>query len=149
VRPRYSEKAWRAFELAFGPVMRGSITPLVRTSSTHAPPRNAPILLAANHVSWWDGFLLRAVQKKIRPDAPMFTLMLERELRRNPWFRWMGALPLEPGSPRSFRRVVHALEQQRERTPEQLITFFPQGHIVPSWQRPLFCERGITVLASR
>lgn len=112
-----------------------------------APWPDLPILLVANHVSWWDGFLLREVQRRLRPDAPLHVIMLEEELRRVPVFRWMGAVPLS-ASPMGARMLLRRLRHHLEERPNAVIGYFPQGRIWPSHRRPLGFERGGGWLAS-
>jgi 1-acyl-sn-glycerol-3-phosphate acyltransferase len=107
---RFSPAAVRAFELLFHPWMRRRVH-AVRVAGLPmgvAPTR--PLLLASNHVSWWDAFVLREVQRVLRPGAPMYTLMSEAELARLPFFRWMGVVGIENGSPGSVARALRLLE---------------------------------------
>jgi 1-acyl-sn-glycerol-3-phosphate acyltransferase len=102
----------------------------------------------ANHVSWWDGFLLREVHRAVRPDAPLHVVMLEEELRRVAVFRWMGAVPLS-SSPLAARRLLRELRSRLERRPDAVLGYFPQGRIWPSHRRPLGFRPGGGWLAGR
>jgi 1-acyl-sn-glycerol-3-phosphate acyltransferase len=112
----------------------------------HLPP-DVPLLLAANHVSWWDPFTLREVQRALRPSSPVFVVMLERELARFPYFRRMGVHGIEPGSGASLRACIRRLRQRLEERPDGTVIFFPQGRIWPSFKRPLGFHPGIGLLA--
>jgi 1-acyl-sn-glycerol-3-phosphate acyltransferase len=109
---------------------------------------DSPLLLAANHVSWWDGFILRAVQQNVRPGRPLHIVMLERELARHPFLKRLGGLGLEPGSPASLRALLRDLREERERDPGFSVLFFPQGRIWPSYRRPLGFQGGIRLVAA-
>ena len=85
----------RAFELFFRPWRDARVRTLVAGLPADLP-RGVPLLLAANHVSWWDPFTLREMQRALRPGAPFFTVMLEAELARRPFFRRMGVVGLDP-----------------------------------------------------
>lgn len=113
-------------------------------------PSQTSLLLVANHVSWWDGFLLRAVQKRLRPEAALLTVMLESELRRAPFFRWLGAVGLDPTSVSSTRALLRTLGEWRARCDTGLaVSYFPQGRIWPSSCRPLGFRRGVSAVAAR
>lgn len=107
----------------------------------------APVLLVSNHTSWWDGFMIRDVQRRLRPAGRLYTLMTQRELRRHPYLRWMGCVGMEPGRPGSVLRAFRRLRDERRRYPRAVFAFFPQGAIWPASRRPLGFARGVSVLA--
>lgn len=133
MKTRYSRRVWAGFELVFRPWMRRRLDGIhVRgTEDTAWIPDELPIFLVANHMSWWDGFLLREVHRAIRPDAPLHVVMTEQELRRFPIFRWMGAVPL-PAGPLGARSLLRGLQRRTARRGDAVIGFFPQGRITPS-----------------
>lgn len=102
-----------------------------------------PVVLAANHESWWDGLLLRDVQKAIRPSAPFRAVMPEPELRGHPLLRLMGGVGFVPGSVDSGRRLLAALGHLRTREPDAVLTYFPQGTFRPGSPFPLGFRAGV------
>lgn len=143
----FSPFALAVLELALAPLrrvfLRGPVLGPVLAAET-----GIPLLLVANHTSWWDGFLVRDVQKKLRPGARLFTVMLESELRRRPFLRVMGCVGVEPGNRMSALRVFRRLQTERQRDANTVFAFFPQGRIWPASRRPLGFERGVSVLCS-
>jgi 1-acyl-sn-glycerol-3-phosphate acyltransferase len=144
--PRFSALAFRAFETVFRPwqarrLMRAPILGLPA-----ALPPDMPLVLVANHVSWWDGFLLRDVQLALRPQAPMYTVMTAHELRRFPFLRLLGATPLDAASRTGTLRMLRSIGAAAAHRPDCVISFFPQGRIRPSWAQPLGFQRGIELL---
>ncbi len=109
------------------------------------PDDGRAVLLCANHTSWWDGFLLREAHRRWGAGRPLYTVMLASQRRRFPWFRWMGALGLEPEKPASLRKLFRFLYQERRRQPYWLV-FFPQGAIRPSFTRPLGFRPGVRLM---
>lgn len=146
MRSRFSRTAFAGFDLVFQPWLRRHIH-RIEVRGTGELPDGLPIVLAANHTSWWDGFLLRELQRRIRPDAPLYTVMLKRELERHRIFAFLGALPLEPGSPTSLRALLRHLAAERARNPRMVVAFFPQGRLWPSTRRPLGFRRGLGAVA--
>lgn len=143
---RWQPAAVRAFELVFRPWRDAR----VRTLAAGLPrglPKDVPLLLAANHVSWWDPFTLREVQRALRPSAPFFTVMLEAELARRPFFRRLGVVGLDPASPASLRACIRQLKRLLDERPDGSVCFFPQGRIWPSFKRPLGFRPGISLVA--
>jgi 1-acyl-sn-glycerol-3-phosphate acyltransferase len=104
-------------------------------------------LLVPNHVSWWDGFLLRELQVTLRPRDALYTVMLEQELSRRPFLRLLGGMGLTPGSPASLRGLLRSLEAARSGTSDVTVLFFPQGRIWPSHRRPLAFQDGIRLVS--
>lgn len=104
------------------------------------------LLLVANHVSFWDGFILRDVQRTIRPGASFHAVMLERELAPRPWLRALGGLGAEPGSIAAGRRLLRSLD---ELPPDAVLGFLPEGRIRPGSPRPLGFEAGIGAVRAR
>jgi 1-acyl-sn-glycerol-3-phosphate acyltransferase len=147
VRARYSARAWSVFERVFRNRMSAQLDQLVFRGLPVVTNPAWPVLLISNHVSWWDGFLLRALHARIRPEAPLYTVMLESRLRQHPFFRLLGALPLQPGSPASLLRLLRTLHQVRAQAPDFVLSFFPQGRIYPSWKRPLGFQSGAALLS--
>lgn len=143
---RFSPLAVRAFEAFFRPWRDRRVHTLMAGLPADLPD-NVPLLLAANHVSWWDPFTLREMQRALRPHSPVFVVMLERELARRPYFRRMGVHGIEPGSGASLRACIRQLRRRLEERPDGTVIFFPQGRIWPSFRRPLGFHPGVGLLA--
>lgn len=140
---RYSPAALRAFQLVFEPWRRRRLEATTFVRLPRSMPADLPLLLVANHVSWWDGFVLLDLRDRIRGAAPFRVVMTEAELRRFPFFRRLGCLPVRVGSVSAMRRLVRTLAAVRERDPDSVFVWFPQGAIWPSFRRPLGFRRGV------
>jgi 1-acyl-sn-glycerol-3-phosphate acyltransferase len=147
LKPRYSALAFRGFDMFFKPWRARRLTRTPMAGLPRHLPRDRPLLLVANHTSWWDGFLLRDVHTALRPGAPMYSVMTESELQRLPLLRLLGAVPLRPASAASLRRLLSGLRTATQERPDASVLFFPQGRIWPAWRRPLGFHRGIEVVA--
>jgi 1-acyl-sn-glycerol-3-phosphate acyltransferase len=143
----YSPLAWRIFGVVFGPRMRMGIRSVRVAGVPGAIPDSRPVLLVSNHVSWWDGFLLRELQVALRPRGSFHVVMLEGELRQRPLLRLLGGMGLTPGSATSFRKLLRGLAAARRDRPDRVVLFFPQGRIWPSHRRPLGFQEGVRLVA--
>jgi 1-acyl-sn-glycerol-3-phosphate acyltransferase len=143
----YSPLAIAAFDRVFLRWMRRRVSAVRMTGLPDGVPQGAPLLLAANHVSWWDGFVLREVQRALRPRAPMYTVMTRRELGRAPFLGALGGVGIDPASPASIPGAIRELRDRLARHPDAVILFFPQGRIWPSHRRPLGFRRGVELFA--
>lgn len=146
---RFSPAAVAAFELFFRPWMRRRVRAVLVAGVPRDLPPDRPVLFVPNHVSWWDGFVMREVQRVLRPGAPLFHLMSERELRRVPYFRRMGVVGIDAASPSSVARALRSLEERLAGRRDGCVVLFPQGRIWPSFRRPLGFERGVELFARR
>jgi 1-acyl-sn-glycerol-3-phosphate acyltransferase len=146
-----SPVAWRLFEVAFRPWLRTRLAG-IHMGGIPVPgdlDPSLPLLLVANHTSWFDGFLLREIHRSLRPTGPLHTIMLERELRGRPILRMLGGMGFDPERPATFRTVVRGLERIPARPVAPTISFFPQGRIFPSFRIPLGFHGGVELLARR
>ena len=97
MRNRFVAPLATLFDALFWPWRRMHLRAVHIGGATAADmPDRTPLLFVANHVSWWDGFLLRAVQRRLRPDAAFVTVMSAAQLDRFPFFRWLGAIGVDP-----------------------------------------------------
>ena len=142
MQTRFSDTVVRAFELVFRPWMYHRLANICLTDIAQPLPADHTVILAANHTSWWDAFLLREIHRKIAPDQPLVTLMEEEQLNQFPFFRWMGVVGLDHSLP-AIRNVCSTLHGFRKQGPFW-ITMFPQGSIRASWQRPLEFQPGLS-----
>jgi 1-acyl-sn-glycerol-3-phosphate acyltransferase len=140
---------FRAFDALFLPWMSRHIAGVHITGLPKPHELTRPLILVANHVSWWDGFLLRRVQRFLRPHAPMHTVMLERELSKWPILRLLGGIGIDPDHPTSVVQSIRVLEERLERRRDSVVLYFPQGMIWPSQKRPLAFHRGIELFAEK
>lgn len=143
--PRFSPFAARCFETVFLPLrnLRLGEIRVLNPPAWDALPLGRPILLVGNHISNWDGFLFREVQRRLRPDWPIFSVMLEKELAARPLFRHLGGIGIDPASPASIAKALRSVRALRAAHPEFFLSYFPQGGIYPSFKRPLGFLGGI------
>jgi 1-acyl-sn-glycerol-3-phosphate acyltransferase len=104
-----------------------------------------PLLLAPNHVAWWDVFVCVALDARLGGGG--HALMDAANLARLPYFGWVGALPLDRAHPRAAYRDLarsRAVVQQ----PGEFLFVFPQGEQRPA-HLPLAFQSGVGWLAER
>ncbi|GEM_PF-353241 len=101
--------------------------------------QDGPVLLIANHFSWWDGFMVRYVVPKTMKKK-VFVMMLEEELSKRPFLRKVGAFSIK----RNSRSAAESIQYARQilENPDHLLLIFPQGQFQSSHQYPLNFEEG-------
>ena len=114
--------------------------------------QNRPVLLAPNHSSWWDGFFVYLLNKKLL-HRKIFLMMLEEQLRKYKFFAKVGAYSIDPNSRNkiieSLRYTLSVLQNEQDSNHPQLICIFPQGELQAFHKRPLEFKGGIEWLISK
>jgi chlorobactene lauroyltransferase len=107
-----------------------------------------PILILANHSSWWDGYFAWLVARTIG-QHDHYLMMEEANLRRYRFFTWAGCFSVDREHGRAaLESISYAAHLLKER-PGRAIWIFPQGEIVPNDRRPLHCYPGVGHLLRR
>ncbi len=102
--------------------------------------RKLPVLMVANHVSWWDGFW--ALYLNINSFSRRFYFMMQEDRLRKYWyFNHCGGYSVNKKS----RSILTSLEYSREllKDPSNLVLIFPQGKIQSMHQQNIHFEKGI------
>ena len=104
-------------------------------------PDELPVLLLPNHSTWWDGFFVYLLNKKIFRRTP-YLMMLEKQLSKYKFFAKIGAYSIEP---ENRRNIIESLEYTVELLNREmpLVSVFPQGQLLPWHTRPLGYKRGV------
>ncbi len=102
---------------------RSFATVWLRRSATPLP--RGGYVAAANHSSWWDGFVPYVLHRSLDPQHPFGVLMSDAELRRFPFFRWAGAFSIDASTPRAARASILYAGAQAESGAG--VWIFPQG----------------------
>lgn len=86
---------------------------------------NGPVLLLANHTSWWDGVWIWQRNRNYW-HGDFGVPMLEQSLQRWPFLKHLGGLPLSrtKNLANQANKVLQACA-----LPQQLLLFFPEGQI--------------------
>lgn len=107
-----------------------------------------PVVGCVNHSNWWDGFVLYVLSDRALPRRDIFLAMEEKNLRRYPFFRWMGCFGVDLEEPRAalpgVRYAVRLLKEDARR----LAWVFVQGKLLPA-DRPVTAKPGALLLARR
>ena len=106
--------------------------------------QKGPIILAANHVAWWDAMLLLCIDEAMQTDG--FAIMDSKNLRQLPFFKWVGAVGIQKDNPRQALKDLRSASQVLS-APHRSLWIFPQGHQRPAHLRPLNFKHGVVKLA--
>ncbi len=104
-------------------------------------PANKSLIITPNHFSWWDGFFIYLLSKKII-DRKMHIMMLESSLKKYWFFKKVGAYSINPDSASS---IIQTFEYSRKIIADKnnFIVTYPQGKIEDFETRPLTLRPGL------
>lgn len=108
--------------------------------------QDRPVLILANHFSWWDGFFL-VMLNKLHFRRRFHVMMLEEELRPRRVLRFAGAYSIQKKS----RGIIESLKYTESvlQDPRNLVLIFPQGKIESAHTDRLAFEKGVARIVSR
>lgn len=108
---------------------------------------NKPLIIYANHSSWWDGLVLFEILKSQEFDS--YVLMEEKQLKNLKLFRRIGAFSIDRENPRkAFESINYALKILNSEKNKTLL-IFPQGEIKVNDKRPISFYNGISYLIEK
>lgn len=89
-------------------------------------PKPYPALAIGNHFSWWDGFWMMGLNKRVI-GKKFHILMLEEQLKNRMFLNKFGAAGLQPKS----HDVINAIDYCAEilQNPNHILFYFPEGEI--------------------
>lgn len=105
-----------------------------------------PILLIANHMSWWDGLWLNYTNACLFRRKFNF-MMLEKQLRRHWYFQYIGGFSVKKGSRTVIDTLNHAAELLGNH--DNMVLMFPQGEIQSMYNSQFRFENGIAKILTR
>ncbi len=98
-----------------------------------------PVLLIANHFSWWDGFLAQKVSRNAL-KRKFYVMMLEEELKKRKFLRKTGAFSIKKGDRTALNSISYAADVLNGN--KNMLLLFPQGRFQSSHRYPLKFDNG-------
>jgi 1-acyl-sn-glycerol-3-phosphate acyltransferase len=99
-----------------------------------------PLLVLANHFSWWDGFTNYYLNQRYLKKR-YHVMMLEEELRKRMFLRNIGAFSVKRGQ----RSILESLSYAASclYSPENMLLLFPTGRLQTLYAREFPFQKGI------
>ncbi len=109
--------------------------------------KSKSLIITPNHFSWWDGFFIYWLNKKIL-NKKIFVMMLEEQLKRYWFFQKLGCYSIDLND---NRKMIASLKYTLDlaQNSDNLIIIYPQGEIQSYEQRPVQLRNGIDFIAKR
>ena len=109
--------------------------------------KSKSLIVTPNHFSWWDGFFVYWLNKRIL-NKKLFIMMLEEQLKRYWFFQKIGCYSIDLNdSKKMFTSLKYTLGLIQ--IPENVIIIYPQGEIQSYELRPVELKDGVDFLAKK
>ncbi len=108
-------------------------------------PGDAPLVVFANHPSWWDGIAVMLLSRRLFPDQEVFVPMEARALARYPFMRRIGVFGIETDSPRGAATFLREAKEVLSRPGRALWVNAP-GRFSDARERPVPVAPGVVHL---
>lgn len=102
---------------------------------------NKSVVVLPNHFSWWDGFLIDYINRKLL-KRKFYILMLEEQLKRYWFFNYLGAFSINLNNPKSIITTINYFKELAKDS-NNIIVFYPQGKIEPFQTNNITFKNGI------
>jgi 1-acyl-sn-glycerol-3-phosphate acyltransferase len=109
--------------------------------------KNLPLIIYANHSSWWDGLVAFQISREAKLDS--FLMMEEKQLRKLSLFRKLGAFSVVREKPREAVKSINYAAAILTQTTNRTVWIFPQGEILPNDIRPLRFYNGLAKIIEK
>lgn len=100
-----------------------------------------PLIVYANHSSWWDGLVAFELFRQAKLDA--YCLMEEKQLKKLFLFRKLGAFSVVRENGREALKSLNYAAELLNKS-ERTLLIFPQGEIVANDARPIKFYNGLS-----
>jgi 1-acyl-sn-glycerol-3-phosphate acyltransferase len=102
--------------------------------------KNLPVLVIANHMSWWDGIWVMLLNIRILKKRFHF-MMLNEQLQKNKLLNYVGGYSVQKKSKSIIESINYTLELLSNQN--NMVLLFPQGEIQSQFTNTLLFEKGI------
>jgi len=141
----YSDRRFAFFGIMFARQLRAQMRALrVAQWGVPKPPAGVPLIVLANHPSWWDGVAFLLLRRALFPDRRMFIPMEAAALARYPFMTRIGVFGVEPGSRGAigFLRTAEGVLSD----PARMLWMNAPGRFVDARERPVPLAAGVVRL---
>jgi 1-acyl-sn-glycerol-3-phosphate acyltransferase len=112
------------------------------------PSATGPLIVYANHASWWDPLSLIVISRHLLPEASHYGPMDAAALKHYGMFRKLGMFPVETGNPRGAAQFLRAAREILS-TPNSVLWVTPEGRFTDMRTRPAVFRPGLAALVAR
>jgi hypothetical protein len=117
-------------------------------NSSRFPRVSGPLIVYANHASWWDPLAFIVISRYFLPAASHYAPMDAAALKHYGFLRKLGLFPLETGTRRGAAQFLRASKQILA-TPNSVLWVTPEGRFTDMRARPAIFRPGLAAVVAR
>jgi hypothetical protein len=102
---------------------------------------SAGLIITPNHFSWWDGFIIDFISRKLI-RRKIHIMMLEEQLKKYWFFRKVGAYSVNLTNPVSTARTMKYTNNVLK-SPRNFVVLYPQGKIQSFNAKSIIVKEGL------
>jgi 1-acyl-sn-glycerol-3-phosphate acyltransferase len=109
--------------------------------------KSKSIIVTPNHFSWWDGFFIYWLNKKVL-NKKLYVMMLEEQLKRYWFFKKLGCYSINLNN---NRKMIASLKYTMDLLLDSnnLVTIYPQGEIQAYDEKHIVLKEGIDFITKK
>jgi len=109
--------------------------------------KSKSLIVTPNHFSWWDGFFIYCLNKKML-NKKLFVMMLEEQLKRYWFFKKLGCYSIDLND---NRKMIASLKYTMDLLlkSNNLVTIYPQGEIQAYDEKHIVLKEGIDFITKK
>jgi 1-acyl-sn-glycerol-3-phosphate acyltransferase len=112
------------------------------------PTTTGPLIIFANHASWWDPLACMVMSRYFLLTASHYGPMDAAALKHYGFLRKLGLFPVDNGTPRGAVQFLRASKQILS-TPNSVLWISPEGRFTDPRVRPAIFRPGLAALVAR
>jgi 1-acyl-sn-glycerol-3-phosphate acyltransferase len=112
------------------------------------PSTAGPLIVYANHASWWDPLAFIVISRYFLPTASHYAPMDAVALKHYGFLRKLGLFGIEAGTPRGAAQFLRAAREILS-TPNAVLWVTPEGRFTDMRTRPAIFRPGLAALVAR
>jgi 1-acyl-sn-glycerol-3-phosphate acyltransferase len=121
----------------------------LRVTNAHRfPATTGPLIVYANHASWWDPLAFIVLSRYVSPGAAHYAPMDAAALKHYAILSKLGLFPVENGTRRGATQFLRA-SQEILATPNSVLWVTPEGRFTDMRTRPAVFRPGLAALVAR
>jgi 1-acyl-sn-glycerol-3-phosphate acyltransferase len=119
----------------------------IRVNANQSFETSGPLVVYANHPSWWDPIVCLQLAVRLFPDRKHYAAMDTEALRRYRFFTRLGFFPAQPASYSGARQFLTSTREILERA-DSVLWVTAQGRFADVRERPLKLLPGVAHIAN-
>ena len=121
----------------------------LRMANAHRYPSTiGPLIVYANHASWWDPLAFIVLSRHLSPSAAHYAPMDAAALKHYAILSKLGLFPVENGTRRGAAQFLRT-SQEVLATPNSVLWVTPEGRFTDMRTRPAIFRPGLAALVAR